>query len=82
LKVGINEKEVVWIDMDKKYWVNDKIGETVFERPLPAEIKNRLMQYSQLISDKKECQTLLKTEVDNFLSPRKWRCYRINPLGG
>lgn len=75
----VKRYHVKWIDMDRKDWVNDEIWETVAEKPLPSEIKNKLLMYSQLISDryedlntiKKEMddfQALLKTEVNKFLA--------------
>ena len=52
--------------MDRKDWVNDEIWETVAEKPLPSEIKNKLLMYSQLISDRYEDLNTIKKEMDDF----------------
>lgn len=74
----VKRYHVKWVDMDKRDWVNDEVWEAVAEKPLPAETKDQLLRYSQLISDKYEhletisremndFQSLLKTEVNKFL---------------
>jgi len=75
----VKRYHVRWVDMDRKDWVNDEIWDTVAEKPLSTEIKDQLLRYSQLISDKYEhldtiqnevnnLQSLLKIEVDKFLN--------------
>ncbi len=47
----VRKYHVKWIDMDKKDWVNDEIWETVWERPISKELKDKLLHYSQMFSD-------------------------------
>lgn len=67
-----------WIDMDKKDWVNGDVWETVAEKPITEDVKNKLLHFSQLISDNydnlitfknemNEFENLLKSEIDKFL---------------
>lgn len=74
----IKKYHVRWIDMGSKDWVNDEIWETVAERPVSDELKNKLLNYSQAISDNyeqanfikdksKELEEILKPEIDNFI---------------
>ncbi len=74
----VKKYHVRWIDMDNKDWVNDEIWETVLERPISEELKNKLLNYSQMISDKyeqaglirneiEELENLLKLEIDKFI---------------
>lgn len=75
----VKRYHVKWVDLDKRDWVNGEVWEAVIVKPLPIEIKDQLLRYSQLISDKYEYldtiqeemndfQSLLKNEVDKFLS--------------
>jgi len=47
----VRRYHVKWIDMAKKDWVNNEIWETVWEKPIPKKLKDKLMTYSHLISD-------------------------------
>ncbi len=47
----VRKYHVKWIDLNKKDWVNDEIWETIWEKPISVKLKNKLLKYSQLISD-------------------------------
>lgn len=66
-----------WIDMGMRDWCNDKIWETVKERPSSDDFMKILLKYSRLISDNynnlqkfseemKSFESLLSREVANF----------------
>ncbi len=72
----VKKYHVKWIDLDKKDWVNDEIWETVWEKPISAELRDKLLFYSRLISDNykklekfakqmKEFEELLSEEIAN-----------------
>ncbi|MDO8443495.1 MAG: hypothetical protein Q7S78_00690 [Candidatus Azambacteria bacterium] len=74
----IKKYHVRWIDMGDKDWVNDEIWKTVLERPVSEELKNKLLNCSQVISDKyeqsdiirndlKELENILKLEIAKFI---------------
>jgi hypothetical protein len=47
----VKKYHVKWIDLDKKDWCNDEIWETIWEKPISGELADKLMEYSQFISD-------------------------------
>jgi hypothetical protein len=55
----IKKYHAKWIDMDKKDWVNNEIWETVWEKPISRELKDKLLYCSQLFSDN-------YNKLDNF----------------
>lgn len=73
----VKRYHVRWIDLGKKDWVNDEIWETVWEKPMPDELRNNLLRYSKLISDNymnldkfsgklKDFENLLSKEIARF----------------
>ena len=47
----IKKYHVKWIDMGQRDWVNDEIWKIVWAKPMLQKIKNKLLYYSQLISN-------------------------------
>lgn len=68
LKEGklIKKYHVRWVDLNEKDWVNDEIWETVWERPLSEELKNKFLYYSCLISDNYKNLDKIQREIKNF----------------
>ncbi|OGY42541.1 MAG: hypothetical protein A2Y82_04235 [Candidatus Buchananbacteria bacterium RBG_13_36_9] len=77
-KKFIKKYHVKWIDMGKKDWVNNEIWETVWEKPIPEQLKDKLLYYSQFISDNYkdldkfedkliEFEDLLSKEITKYL---------------
>ena len=62
----IKKYHIRWIDMGDRDWVNDEIWETVLECPIPEELKNKLLNYSRMISDRYEQVDLIKNEIEEF----------------
>lgn len=62
----IKKYKVKWLDLDKKDWVNNEIWETVLEKPLGNETKNKLLYYSRLISDNYNNLNSIKKEFNEF----------------
>ena len=74
----IKKYHVKWIDLGKKDWVNNEIWETVWEKPILEQLKNRLLYYSQFISDNfndlgkfqeklSEFESLLSDEIAKYV---------------
>jgi len=77
-KKFIKKYHAKWIDMDKKDWVNNEIWETVWEKPISEQLKNKLLYYSQLIADNykdldkfpeklSEFESLLSEEIAKYV---------------
>lgn len=62
----VREYHVQWIDQDKLDWLNGEIWETVWERPISLESTEKLLHYSQLISDNYKDLTKYHEEVVMF----------------
>lgn len=73
----IKKYHVRWINLDKKDWVNNEIWETTWEKPISKRLSDKLMKYSQFISDNykklgkfpkkvKEFENLLYKEIMTF----------------
>lgn len=73
----VRKHHVKWIDLNKKDWVNNEIWETIWEKPISVKLKNKLLKYSQLISDNyeelhkfskkvKEFENLISKEIINY----------------
>jgi hypothetical protein len=78
----IKKYNVKWIDLDKKDWVNDEIWGTVWEKPISIELKNKLLEYSQFVSDNheelikfkdkmKEFEKIISRELEKFINSKK-----------
>jgi len=77
----IKKYHVKWLDLDAKDWVNNDIWQTVLHQPIAKDAADKLLYYSQLVSDnyehlsefKKDYQgleELLKIEINKL--PAKW----------
>jgi hypothetical protein len=75
----IKRYHVKWVDLNKIDWVNDEVWETVMRKSLSVETKDKLLYYSQLISDNylkmdsissefKAFENILAKEISKFLS--------------
>jgi uncharacterized protein YlzI (FlbEa/FlbD family) len=60
------------------FWLNDEIWETIWEKPISEELTERLLHYSQLISDHyknlhkfskkvKEFEQLVSKEIAEYM---------------
>ena len=47
----VKKYHVKWVDKDKIDIINDEVWETVWEKPMSNEDRDKLIHYSQLISD-------------------------------
>ncbi len=47
----IDKYKVKWIDMDKLDWINDEIWDTVWTKPITKTVSDKLLKYSQFVSD-------------------------------
>ncbi|MFA5187741.1 MAG: hypothetical protein WC460_00060 [Patescibacteria group bacterium] len=47
----IKKYHIRWVDLDKKDWVNDDIWKAHNPKPISEGLKDKLLHYSQLISD-------------------------------
>ncbi|MFH1365080.1 MAG: hypothetical protein ABIH28_00660 [archaeon] len=76
-KKFVKRSHVKWIDQDKKDWVNNEIWEIAWAKPISKELKDKLLKYSQLISDNykklskfskemKEFESLLSKEITKY----------------
>lgn len=72
----VKKYHVVWYDRNKEDLVNDELWKIVWEKPMPTQLRNQLLKYSQLISDNyerldkfsdtlKEFENLLSKEIMN-----------------
>ena len=62
---------VKWIDLDKRDWVNNEIWETVWEKPMSRSLRDKLLEYSQFVSDNYKELDKFKDrmkDLDNLLS--------------
>lgn len=57
-----------WIDLGKRDWCNNKIWETVKERPISDELTKILLEYSKLISDNYNNLQKFSEEMKSFES--------------
>lgn len=64
----IKKYHVKWIDMGKEDWVNNEIWKTVWSKPISRDIKDKLLYYSQLISDNYKNLGNFSKEVKEFES--------------
>lgn len=62
----IKKYHVRWIDKDKRDWVNDEIWETRNPKQIPEEISDKLLHYSQLISDNYKHLDEFQKELTDF----------------
>jgi len=62
----IKKYHVKWIDLGKKDWVNNEIWEQKWTKPMPEELKDNLLHYSQLISDNYKHLDKLQMELADF----------------
>ena len=61
-----HEFHTQWIDMGKCDWLNGEIWESVWEKPISEELSNKLLHYSQLISDHYKDLRKYSCEVRQF----------------
>ena len=57
---------VRWIDMEKKDWLDGEVWETVWEKPIESELSEKLLHYSQLVSDHYDNLTPYIAEISEF----------------
>jgi len=58
--------KVKWVDMNKLDWVNNEIWETVWVKKISKKLKDRLLKYSQLISDNYKHLEAYRKEMSEF----------------
>lgn len=62
----VREYRVQWIDLDKKDWLNGEVWETVWEKPISKELTEKLLHYSQLISDNYKILDKFSSDLEKF----------------
>ena len=62
--VGI--EKVRWIDLGKRDWVNNEVWETVWEKPMPTELKKKMQYYSNLICKNYKNLNMFSQELQEF----------------
>jgi hypothetical protein len=62
----VKKYHVKWIDMGRKDWCNNEIWETVKEQSLSDEVTDKLLKYSQLISQNYKKLTEFSNEMKDF----------------
>lgn len=62
----IKKFHVQWIDIGQKDWLDGEVWETVWEKPIENELADKLLHYSQLVSD--HCENLVPhaAEIKEF----------------